>query len=190
MAAIPATLRRLDVVAPLLPRAWRPLHVQFRRTMLAIREAVPSLPVAVVHGDAWPGNAVVTDDGEVMLIDWEHGGAGLPVVDLGQCLLECHFDPDLPPGQARAWRIEPDPGRIAAVLDGYTRWRRLDDAERSILAEGIRFAAATPARSTSSGLSSTRSDGPTMDARLARLDNWIAVSQAVADLAARHLGAR
>jgi hypothetical protein len=29
-----------------------------------------------------------------------------------------------------------------------------------------------------------------MDARLARLRNWIAVSQAIADIAARHLTAR
>jgi Ser/Thr protein kinase RdoA (MazF antagonist) len=190
VAAIPATLRRLDAVAAMLPRAWRPLHVQFRRTMLAFREAVPSLPVAVVHGDAWPGNAVVTDDGEVTLIDWEHGGAGLPVVDLGQCLLECHFDPDLPPGQAGAWRIEPDPGRIAAVLDGYTRWRRLEDAERSILAEGIRFGPAYAGAIHFERALVDEVGGTTMDARLARLNNWIAVSQAIADLAARHLGAR
>ena len=29
-----------------------------------------------------------------------------------------------------------------------------------------------------------------MDAKLARLRNWIAVSQAAADIAARHLGTR
>ena len=189
-AAIPAALARLDAVAPMLPGEWRPLHAQFRRTLLAVGQAAPSLPMAVVHCDAWPGNAVVTGDGEVTLIDWEYGGVGLPVVDLGQCLLDCHFDPDLPPGRPEAWHIEPDPGRIGAVLDGYARWRRLDDAERSALAEAIRFG---PAYAGAIHFERALIDGvggPTMDARLARLRNWIAVSQAIADLAARHLGAR
>ena len=187
---IPAALRRLGAVAPMIPGEWRPLHAQFRRTLLAIREAAPSLPMAVVHCDAWPGNAVVTPSGEAVLIDWEYGGAGLPVLDLGQCLLECHFDADLPLGQPGAWHIEPDPGRIAAVLDGYTRWRRLDDAERSILAEGIRFGPAYAGAIHFERALIDEVGGTTMDARLARLRNWIAVSQTIADLAARHLGAR
>ena len=189
-AAVPAALARLDAVAPMLPGEWRPLHAQFRRTLLAVGQAAPSLPMAVVHCDAWPGNAVVTGDAEVTLIDWEYGGVGLPVLDLGQCLLECHFDPGLPPGQPGAWHIEPDPGRIGAVLDGYTRWRRLDDAEREVLAEGIRFG---PAYAGAIHFERALIDGvggTTMDARLARLRNWIAVSQDVADLAARHLGTR
>jgi Ser/Thr protein kinase RdoA (MazF antagonist) len=188
--AIPATLRRLDAVVPMLPAEWRPLHAQFRRTLLALKEAAPSLPLAVVHCDAWPGNAVVTDDGEVTLLDWEYGGVGLPVLDLGQCLLECHFDPDLPPGQPEAWHIAPDPGRIAAVLGSYARWRRLDDAERAALADAIRFG---PAYAGAIHFERALIDGvggTTMDARLARLRNWVAVSQAVADIAARHLGAR
>jgi Ser/Thr protein kinase RdoA (MazF antagonist) len=183
-AAIPAVLARLDAVAPLLPGEWRPLHEQFRATLLAVQAAAPGLPRAVVHGDAWPGNAVVMPDGQAALIDWENGGLGLPVVDVGHCLLECHLDP----GQPAAWHIQPDPGRVAAVLDGYTRWRQLYDSEREILPEGIRFATAYVGaihfeRALIDGV-----HGPTMDARLARLRNRIAVSQAVADLAAQHLG--
>jgi Ser/Thr protein kinase RdoA (MazF antagonist) len=188
-AAIPAALRRLDEVAPLLPGDWRPLHAQFRRTLLAVREAAPGLPVAVVHGDAWPGNAMFTRDGQVTLIDWEHSGAGLPVVDLGECLLECHFDPGLPLAQLRAWRIEPDPGRIAAVLDGYARWRRLDDAERAALADGIRCGPAFAGAAHFEHALIDGAGGAAMDARLAALRNWTAVSQAIADLAARHLTA-
>jgi Ser/Thr protein kinase RdoA (MazF antagonist) len=125
-----------------------------------------------------------------VLIDWENGGLGLPVMDLGYCLLECHLDVGLPAGSPQAWHIPPDPGRIAAVLDGYARWRRLDDAERAALADGIRFAAAYIGaihfeQALLGGLT-----GPAMDARLGRLRNRIAVSQAVADIAARHLGAR
>jgi Ser/Thr protein kinase RdoA (MazF antagonist) len=189
-AAIPAALSRLDAVTALLPGEWRPLQEQFRATLLAIQRAAPGLPRAVVHGDAWPGNAVVTPDGRAALIDWENGGLGLPVVDLGHCLMECHLDPGLPVGQPAAWLIRPDPGRVAAVLDGYTRWRQVHDAEREILPEGIRFATAYIGaihleRALIDGVR-----GPTMDARLARLRNRIAVSQAVADLAAQHLGRR
>src|SRR5262249_48864943 len=76
-AAIPAALGRLHAVAALLPGEWRPLHEQFRATLLAVQRAVPGLPGAVVHGDAWPANAVVLPDGQAALIDWENGGLGL-----------------------------------------------------------------------------------------------------------------
>ena len=189
-AAVPAALGRLDEVAPMLPGEWRPLHAQFRSTLLAVRDASGRLPVAVVHGDAWPGNAVLTPSGEDVLIDWENGGLGLPVVDLGYCLLECHLDLGSPRGSPQAWHISPDPGRIGALLDGYARWRRLDGAERSALADGIRFAAAYLGAIHFEQALIGGVAGPAMDARLARLRNRIAVSQAVADLAARHLGTR
>jgi Ser/Thr protein kinase RdoA (MazF antagonist) len=189
-AAVPAALARLDAVAPLLPGEWRPLHAQFRSTLLAVRAAAPALPVAVVHGDARPGNAVADRMGEAVLIGWENGGAGLPVLDLGHCLLECHLGAGPPAGRPEAWHWGPDPGRVAAVLDGYARWRRLDDAERAALAEGIRFAAAYAGAIHFEQALIGGVHGPAMDARLDRLRNRIAVSQAVADLAARHLGGR
>jgi Ser/Thr protein kinase RdoA (MazF antagonist) len=188
-AAVPAALGRLNAVAPMLPGEWRPLHAQFRSALLAVQAAAPALPMAVVHGDAWPGNVVVAG-GEAVLIGWENGGLGLPVLDLGYCLLECHLDVGLPAGRAEAWHITPDPGRIGAVLDGYARWRRLDDAERTALAEGIRFAAAYIGAIHFEQALIGGVHGPAMDARLGRLRNRIAVSQAIADLAARHLGAR
>jgi len=187
-AAIPAALGKLDAVTALLPGEWRPLHEQFRATLLAVQRAAPGLSPGVVHGDAWPGNAVVMPDGQAALIDWENGGLGLPVLDLGHSLLECHVDPGLPTMRPAAWHIRPDPQRIAAVLDGYTRWRHLDDSEREILPEGIRFGVAYLGaihfeRALIDGV-----HGPTMDARLGCLRNRIAVSQEVADLAAQHLG--
>jgi Ser/Thr protein kinase RdoA (MazF antagonist) len=189
-AAIPAALRRLDAVAALLPADWRPLHEQFRATLLAVRRAAPGLPMAVVNGDAWPGNAVATADGEVALTGWEDGGLGLPVLDLGHCLLECHLGPGPPASRPQARHIEPDPGRIAAVLDGYARWRRLDDAERGALADGIRFGAACAGAIHFEQALIDGVRGAAMDARLGRLRDRITMSQAVADLAARHLAAR
>ncbi|MFI5068307.1 MAG: phosphotransferase family protein, partial [Streptosporangiales bacterium] len=101
-AAIPAALDRLDRVASLVPDDWRPLHGQFRAAVLAIVQRLGDLPLGVVHGDAWPGNAVQSGPGGVTLIGWETGGAGLPVLDLGHCLIESLLDVPqrgiLPPG--------------------------------------------------------------------------------------------
>ena len=91
-AAIPAALDRLDRVASLVPGDWRPLHGQFRDAVLAIQQRLGELPLGAVHGDAWPGNAVQAGPGGVTLIDWETGGAGLPVLDLGHCLIESLLD--------------------------------------------------------------------------------------------------
>ena len=103
--AWPARRGRADAAGGVAPaaRAVPP-------TLLAVAGRCPGLPVAVVHGDAWPGNAVLTPSGEAVLIDWENGGLGLPVLDLGYCLLECHLDPGLPAGQPEAWHISAGPG--------------------------------------------------------------------------------
>ncbi|WP_220449850.1 phosphotransferase family protein [Nonomuraea longispora] len=40
------------------------------------------MPECVVHGDAWIGNVVCTDDGDVVLLDLERCSAGPPEWDL------------------------------------------------------------------------------------------------------------
>ena len=44
----------------------------------------PEEPVVFVHGDVWPGNTVIADDGVHTLIDWKTAGVGNPGVDLGE----------------------------------------------------------------------------------------------------------
>jgi len=187
-AAIQDALGRLHAAEALLPPGWRPMHAEFRRALLAVREAAGTLPMAVVHGDARPANAIRSGAGEVTLIDWENSGLGLAITDLGNCLLECHLDPGPPATQPSAWLIQPSPARIAAVLTGYSRLRRLNAAERQFLLPGIRFATAfTGALHFELALiDGVRGAG--MDARLARLRNRLAVSQSVAELASTHLG--
>jgi Ser/Thr protein kinase RdoA (MazF antagonist) len=187
-AAIPDALRRLDAVETLLPAGWRPMHAEFRQALLALRQALGTLPTTVVHGDAWPGNVVRTGQTQATLVGWENSGLGLAVTDLGHCLLECHLDPGLPATERSAWLIQPDQARIAAVLAGYRRLRRLDSAERELLLPGIRFAAALAGALHFEQALIDGVRGTGMDARLARLRNRLEVSQAVAELAARHLG--
>jgi Ser/Thr protein kinase RdoA (MazF antagonist) len=183
--AIPAALGRLEAVESLIPADQRPLLESFRAVLLAVRQRARTLPTAVVHGDPWPGNAIRTAPDQVILIDWENAGLGMPLLDLGCCLLECHLDVGLPGDQPVAWHIQPDEDRIAAVVAGYARWRQLQPAEQDLLLEGIRFAAAFVGaihleQALIGGLR-----GEPMDARLERLRNRLAVSDAVAELARR-----
>ncbi len=126
--AIPATLGRLDAVEALVPEELRDLYAQLRQTALTVQAGLSSLPRGIVHGDAWPGNAVQSGPDTVTLIDWETGGLGLPVLDLGTCLIESLLDaqPSRPGAAASgpasgpaAWLVEPDEDRIAAVARGY-----------------------------------------------------------------------
>jgi len=185
---IPAALGRLAAMESQIPADLRPLLEQFQSVLLTVRREAQALPVAVVHGDPWPGNAIRTAPDQVTLVDWENAGLGLPLLDLGYCLLECQLDVGLPGDQPAAWHVRPDEDRIAAVVGGYSRWRRLQPAELDLLPEGIRFAAAYIGaihleRAVVDGVR-----GTSMDVRLERLRNRLAVSDAVADLARRHLG--
>jgi Ser/Thr protein kinase RdoA (MazF antagonist) len=186
-AAVATTLARLDAVAPLIPPEWREMHAAFVSTAEAVQRSAPRLPEALVHGDAWPGNAVQPGADEVTLIDWETGGVGLPVLDLGNCLAECHLDADLPPDQPAAWLVQPDEQRIAAVAAGYSAVRVVPAAERDLLADAARFGAAFVGAIHFQAALTGGAGGPAMDARLARLRNRLAVSGTIADLALRHL---
>jgi len=185
-AAIPATLSRLDAVGGLVPDDWQSLYAQFGRTARAVQQSLGDLPRGVVHGDAWPGNAVQTGPDSVTLIDWETSGLGLPVLDLGHCLIESLLDGQLSADGPAAWLVEPDEDRVGAVAAGYASERRLGGAELALLPEAVRFGACYVGaihlyRALAEGVS-----GTSMDARLERLRNRVEVSEAVARLAAPH----
>ena len=186
--AVPMTLARLDAVAEMLPAEWSSMAAAFRQTVLAVATAAPAAPETVVHGDVWARNAVeVAADGSVVLIDWESSGIGLAVLDLGSALLECHLDsgvPDLLPG---AWLISPDESRIAAIARGYSSVRGLSRAELALLPDAVRFATAVVGAIHFELALVEGVSGPTMDARLARLQNRLDVAEDVATLALRHL---
>jgi thiamine kinase-like enzyme len=182
------TLARLGRVAGLVPPDWQQMYAVFRETVLAVQSGVGSLPAGVVHGDAWAANAVQTGPAQVVLIDWETGGLGVPVLDLGNCLLECLLDAEPAGTGPGAWNVRPDEDRIAAVAAGYQRHRVLSAGERAVLLPAIRFGAAYVGAIHLEQALADGVRGPAMEARLERLRNRLAVSQTVARLAAAHLG--
>ncbi|HUY46553.1 MAG TPA: phosphotransferase [Streptosporangiaceae bacterium] len=177
----------LDGIEARVPDDWRPMYAQFRRTALEIQRGLGGLPRGVVHGDARPGNAVQTGTGTVTLIDWETGGSGLPVLDLGNCLLECLLDAEPRSAAPEEWHVQPDEPRIAAVAQGYSAHRALSACEQALLLEAIRFGAAYAGAIHFEQALAGGVRGAAMDARLDRLRNRLTVSQAVAELAAHHL---
>ena len=200
-AAIPATLARLDAVEALVPEGLRDLYAQLRQTALTVQAGLSSLPRGMVHGDAWPGNAVQSGPDTVTLIDWETGGLGLPVLDLGACLIESLLDAQ-PSGSGpaasgsgpaasgsgpAAWLVEPDGDRIAAVARGYASQRVVGAAERALLPAAVRFGACYVGAIHLHQALADGVRGASMEARLERLRNRVSVSEAVARLAAPHL---
>lgn len=74
---------RIDAAATLTAedRSWLRAHLadlQHRYT----HELPPGLPECVVHGDAWVGNVVSTEDGTVLFLDLERCSIGPPEWDL------------------------------------------------------------------------------------------------------------
>jgi Ser/Thr protein kinase RdoA (MazF antagonist) len=185
--AVPMTIARLDAVADKVPAEWAGLCETFRQTVLAVDSAAPSAPEAVVHGDVWARNALEPSDGRATLIDWEMSGLGLAVIDLGNCLMECHLNSKVSNLDPDAWLIAPDEDRIAATARGYASARTLSPTELALLPDAIRFNTAVVGGIHVELALADGVSGPTMDARLARIENRLAIASEVAALATAYL---
>jgi Ser/Thr protein kinase RdoA (MazF antagonist) len=187
--AVPATLQRLAEAAPHLPGEWHDLHAEFTAAARAVEAGARALPEALIHGDVWAENCVQTTPDQVTFIDWDTGGRGPAVLDLGRALLECQLDSGLPPGQPDAWLIAPDERKVAALAGGYRDARALAPAELRLLPQAIRFGVAFVGAIHFRRALPGGQAGPGADARLARLRNRLAVSAEVAETAAERLSA-
>ncbi|HEU5228144.1 MAG TPA: phosphotransferase [Ktedonobacteraceae bacterium] len=130
--AVPECLRLLDLICDKVPPELQTFYNQVSATLERIQQAA-SLPITIIHGDCWPGNAVQTPDGNIVLIDWDGAGYGPPVLDIGGLLLTCHFN------QPHYPQITPDPSLISAVVEGYCQQRTPTSAELEMLVEAVRF---------------------------------------------------
>ena len=185
--AVPASSDRLDRAARLLPGEWRHLDAQFRAVLTVAGAAVSLLPETIVHGDVWARNVVQSSLSGVTFVGWEAGGLGLAVLDLGAALLGCHLD--AAPGEdQRPWRlIEPSAVRITALAEGYAAVRSLSAVELDLLPDAVKFSTAV-AGSVHFDVALTGAvSGPAMDARLARLENRLAVADEIAAIATDNL---
>jgi Ser/Thr protein kinase RdoA (MazF antagonist) len=185
--AVPAIQARLSAVSSLVPARLRELHDEMSQIASAVGDGADLCARSVVHGDAWARNVVQTGPQSIVLLDWETAGAGLAVLDLGHCLMECHLDALVPDDEPEPWLIEADEHRIAAVCSGYAGARMLSAGEIALLPAAVRFAAAVVGGIHLEAALVAGVTGSSMDARLARLRNRLQVGGAVATMAQRHL---
>ncbi len=185
--AVPAALARLEAVAELVPPSWRGLHEACISTIYAMRAGASAAAEAVVHGDAWARNAVQRPDGTLTLIGWEMGGLGLAVLDLVHCLVAGHLDASLGDDQPETWLISPDEGRINAIASGYASVRTLSSPERELLPAAATFPAAIVGAIYLEAALIGGARGPSMDARLDRLENRMATAEVIVAAALRYL---
>ena len=130
--AVPACLQQLAQVREHVPPELQTFYDQVWATLERFQRAT-DLPETIIHGDCWPGNAVQTADGEIVLIDWDGSGFGPPILDLGNLLLTCHFN------QPHYPHISPDASLISAIVEGYCQQRHLTSSELEILVDAVRF---------------------------------------------------
>ncbi len=130
--AIRECLQQVASVSDRIPDELQSFCDDVRATLGRFQQAA-DLPMTVIHGDCWSGNAVRTIDNQIVLIDWDGSGFGLPIIDLGTLLLTCHFD------QPPLSRIKPDIAAISAIIEGYCEQRTLTTSELDILTDAVRF---------------------------------------------------
>jgi Ser/Thr protein kinase RdoA (MazF antagonist) len=127
-----ARLPALEAARDRVPAAARSFH----RTAVEVMRRLAAgdrPPTAFLHGDCHQQNAVRAPEGPIVLVDWEGAGRGPALFEVGYLLLCCHLDrPQLPAMRA-------DRERIAAVVRGYTRRRRLSDAELDWLPAAVHY---------------------------------------------------
>lgn len=76
------------------------------------------LPIALLHTDCNPQNAIRGAEGQIIFIDWDGIGFGPAILDLGYLLFYCHV-------LQESWPvIKPNAAWIEAILQGYCKVER------------------------------------------------------------------
>jgi homoserine kinase type II len=103
-------------------------------TQAALLNIPEDMPRGLVHGDLFPDNIVVTDDGTLVFLDWEDAANEALIIDIGMAIVGlCRNRTDLLLSHANAF------------LEGYQTVRTLAECEVNRLAESIKYAAAITA---------------------------------------------
>jgi Ser/Thr protein kinase RdoA (MazF antagonist) len=131
-----ATKRLLFILPdlPHIPVPWQTFAGECQQTLEA-SHVLKSLPVALIHGDIYPGNVIAQDHGQLAFIDWEMAGWGPALLDLASLLNDAYSTDE---GTQRAegqW--------IEAAIMGYQRFRKLTSEEKEHLLAAVRFSVAS-----------------------------------------------
>jgi len=94
--------------------------------------SLPSgIPKGLTHGDLFPDNIVIKDDGEIVILDWEDAANEVFVIDIGMSIVGlCRSGETFLPDYARAF------------LDGYLSVRQLTETEMALLLSCVSYATA------------------------------------------------
>ena len=133
-SGIRAARSRLELASDPLPRPWQRTCREYC-DVLQLFSHVVRLPIRIVHTDGWLGNVVRGRRGSLALIDWDGGGLGPAVLDLGRLLLAVEWKASGPPRTVR-----PNAQLIGAALEGYCQRRMPTRLERRVLPDALRFA--------------------------------------------------
>ncbi len=157
-----------------LPGVLRTLYEASVATLDTLQQAT-QLPITLLHGDCWPHNAVVAEDGQLTLIDWDCAGLGPAILDVGYLLLTCHL------GQPQLPKMYADPTRIEAVIQGYNQQRRLMANELVVLREAVHFE--TARRVLANGMFAEIADNWQEDVRIQKELARFTVSNEISEIA-------
>ena len=114
------------------------LYREVYQTQANICRIANQLPLKIIHGDCWYGNTLLTAPDHVVFIDWDMGGLGPALLDLGELLLTAHYD------AANLLTVEPNQALIYAIMEGYCEYRCLSALEQSVLLDAIRYLLVSP----------------------------------------------
>jgi len=115
-----------------VPDAFRALVTNLHDAMITLQRQ-SGQHFQVTHGDCWHMNAIKRCDGDVVLIDWDQSGIGLPLLDLGNLLLTSHFDMNQP------LHLEVDDRKIKAIVHGYQQQCPIIVQNSEHMANAMRF---------------------------------------------------
>jgi Ser/Thr protein kinase RdoA (MazF antagonist) len=133
--SLPHALEHVTAATAAVPVAWKGLCERIQHTLDLVNQQLAALPHVILHGDCWAPNAI-TQERQVVLIDWEGAGQGAALLDLGTLLLRCQYDRygDIPHTlQAQ---------HLVSVISGYVRSRFPSPEELEMLGEALRFSIA------------------------------------------------
>jgi len=88
------------------------------------------LPKTIVHGDLYANNCLYHENSLIAFLDWEEVGIAPAILDLATCVFNFCFENDIF-----------HPKQYEAMVDGYQRYRSLNDLEKKSINLALKYVA-------------------------------------------------